>query len=215
MRILHTIVSLDPRLGGTVECVRQIGSAITSLGHGVEVVCLDDPNADWISAFPIPAHALGNKTFNYGYSPKFRRWLETHIADYDAVIVNGIWQYPGLVVRSITRFKDVPYFVYVHGMLDPWSRRAHPFKYLKKALYWPWAEYRVLRDAAGVFFTSAEERIRARRYFPFLYRLREVVVSNGIAPPPPYPDAQAGSFFSRFPRLRPKRNIFFFWGPKN
>lgn len=209
MRILHAIVSLNPRLGGTVECINQIGSAMTSLGNTVEVVCLDAPNADWIATFPIPVHALGGKILNYGYSPYLHPWLENHLAEYDSVIINGIWQYPSVAVRSVARRKNVPYFVYVHGMLDPWSKRAYPFKYLKKSLYWPWAEYPVVRDAAGVFFTSEEERILAREYFPSIYRVRELVVSNGIRPPPPFADAQAELFFTRFPQLREKRILLF------
>ena len=50
-------------------------------------------------------------------------------------------------------------------MLDPWFKRTYPLKHLKKLLYWPWAEYRVLRDAAAVLFTSEEERRLARETF--------------------------------------------------
>ena len=50
-------------------------------------------------------------------------------------------------------------------MLDPWFKRRYPLKHLKKLLYWPWAEYRVLRDADAVFFTSEEERLAARDSF--------------------------------------------------
>jgi len=53
---------------------------------------------------------------------------------------------------------------------------------LEELLYWPWAEYRVLRDAAAVLFTSEEER-RLAREFSLLYRCKEVVVNYGTAAP--------------------------------
>jgi hypothetical protein len=41
-------------------------------------------------------------------------------------------------------------------MLDPWFKHTYPLKHLKKWLYWPWAEYRVLRDASKVIFTCED-----------------------------------------------------------
>jgi hypothetical protein len=60
---------------------------------------------------------------------------------------------------------DIPYFVYPHGMLDPWFKRTYPLKHLKKWTYWPWADYRVLRDARAVLFTTEQERLLARQSF--------------------------------------------------
>ena len=52
-----------------------------------------------------------------------------------------------------------------------------------KWLYWPWAEYRVLRDASAVLFTSEEEKRLARRSF-WLYCCNERVINYGTAAPP-------------------------------
>jgi hypothetical protein len=38
--------------------------------------------------------------------------------------------------------------------LDPWFKEANPLKQLKKWSYWPWAEYRDLRDARTVIFPT-------------------------------------------------------------
>ena len=103
-------------------------------------------------------------------------------AQFDAVIVHGLWQYSSFGVWRALAGTDTPYFVFPHGMLDPWFKRTYPAKHFKKLLYWPWAEYRVLRDAAAVLFTSEEERRLARESFA-LYRAREVVVNYGTAAP--------------------------------
>ena len=62
----------------------------------------------------------------------------------------GIWQYHSFGTWCALRYLlQSPYVVFTHGMLDPWFKQAYPRKHLKKWMYWPWAEYRVLRDAPG------------------------------------------------------------------
>jgi glycosyltransferase involved in cell wall biosynthesis len=101
-----------------------------------------------------------------------------------------------------------PYFVLPHGMLDPWFNRTYPLKHLKKMLYWPWAEYRVLRDAKAVLFTSEEERRLARKSFA-PYRCNEVVVNYGTAAPEiDLPEARE-EFLNAFPKLRGKNLLLF------
>jgi glycosyltransferase involved in cell wall biosynthesis len=79
---------------------------------------------------------------------------------------------------------------------------------LKKWLYWPWADYRVLRDATAVIFTSEEERLQARKSF-WLYRCREKVSALGIEVPAPLAPQAPEKFFDRFPSLRNKRILLF------
>jgi hypothetical protein len=50
--------------------------------------------------------------------------------------------------------RGAAYYVYVHGVLDPWFKEANPLKQLKKWSYWPCAEYRELRDARTVIFPT-------------------------------------------------------------
>jgi glycosyltransferase involved in cell wall biosynthesis len=134
--------------------------------------------------------------------------LRANCAAYDAVLVHGIWQYHSFAVWRALRHALTPYFVFTHGMLDPWFKRTYPLKHLKKWLYWPWAEYRVLRDAAAVLFTCEEERLLARRSF-WLYRCREAVVHLGTAPPPLAAARQIAAFQEAFPRAVGRRVLLF------
>jgi glycosyltransferase involved in cell wall biosynthesis len=106
------------------------------------------------------------------------------------------------------RGSDIPYFVYPHGMLDPWFKRTYPLKHLKKWTYWPWADYRVLRDAKAVLFTTEQERLLARQSF-WLYKANEVVVGYGTSAPPDDGERQRQVFLQRFPELQDKRNLLF------
>src|SRR5439155_8804732 len=136
----------------------------------------------------------------YGYNTKLLPWLRTHADRYDAMIINGLWQYNSFAVWRVLHKKSVPYFVFPHGMLDPWFKRTYPLKHIKKWLYWPWAEYRVLRDARAVFFTCEEERRLARQSF-WLYKCNEVVINYGTSAPTGNSEHQRELFFEKFPHL--------------
>lgn len=214
MRILQVISSANPEGGGPIVAIEQLSQVLLNRGHIVEVVCLDDPDALWLNAFPLKIHALGPGISGYGYSKYFVRWLRQNVGNYDVVIVNGIWQYSSfgvwLALRSLRKqnLYTPAYFVFTHGMLDPWFKRTYPLKHLKKWLYWFWAEFQVLRDAKAVLFTCDEERILARESF-WLYKCNEIVVNLGIAAPTVEPQVQRQVFLEKFPELREKRLLLF------
>ena len=110
--------------------------------------------------------------------------------------------------RGLRRFKT-PYFVFTHGMLDPWFRSAYPLKHLKKKLFWSLWEHRVLRDALGVCFTSEDERVLASKSF-HPYSCREHVVWTGDHGPTGGSTAAATSvLMQKFPFLAQKRILLF------
>jgi glycosyltransferase involved in cell wall biosynthesis len=93
-------------------------------------------------------------------------------------------------------------------MLDPWFKNEYPLKHAKKWLYWAWAEYRVLRDAKAVIFTTEEERVLARTSF-WLYNVKEAVVNYGTADPGPVTDSAKAAFSTKFPQLNGKRLLLY------
>ena len=208
MRILRSIRSINPAGGGPIEGIKQVARVHSAAGHETEIVSLDAPDDPWVKECPVKVHAMGPVRSGYGYAAKFAPWLAEHRREYDAVIVSGLWQYSGFGVWRALRGTDTPYFVFPHGMLDPWFKRADPLKHLKKWLYWPWADYRMLRDARAVLFTSEEECRAARESF-WLYRCNEVVVNYGIAAPTGDADAQKQAILQRFPELAGKRAFVF------
>ena len=208
MKILHTIRSVNPAGGGVIEVVRQFSGVMEKQGHTVAVASLDAPDDSWVKEFPHRVHALGPVTSGYGRSPNFTHWLREHHAEFDCVVVNGLWQFNSVGTRQALIGTATPYFVFPHGMLDPWFKRAYPLKHLKKWLYWPWAEYRVLRDARAVLFTCEEEKILARQSF-WLYSCREQVVPLGIATPSGDAEQQRALFLQQFPGLAGQRIILF------
>ena len=209
LRILHVISSENPKGGGPIEGLTQLARVNGQQGHRIEIASLDDPAAEWVQRCPLPCHALGpGRLSKYSYSPALVPWLRAHHRDYDAVIVNGIWQYHAFAAWRALHGTDTPYFVYTHGMLDPWFKRRYPLKHARKWLFWPWGDYRVLRDAAAVLFTSEDERQLARQSF-WLYRCKEVVVNYGTRGPVGDAAAEREAFLAQFPQLAATRNLLF------
>jgi glycosyltransferase involved in cell wall biosynthesis len=208
VKLLHVLPTFDPAAGGPVEGVRQSAVALVKLGHAVELATLDAPDAPHLARSPVPIAALGPGRTKYGFAPHAAVWLREHAPRFDAVIVDGLWQYHGLATRHALRGLPIPYYVFAHGMLDPWFKQTFPLKHLKKCLYWPWGEYRVLRDARAVLFTTEEERLRARQSFR-LYRARERVVSYGAVEPPGDAARLCAGFLSTYPALSSRRVLLF------
>lgn len=208
MKILHVISSVNPKGGGPIEGVRQLHLPIVAAGHSVEIVSLDAPESAYLDEFPIKVHTMGPSNGGYAYSPRLAPWLRENASRFDAVIVNGLWQYHSFATWRALAGTKTPYFVFTHGMLDPWFKHTYPLKHLKKWLYWPWGEYRVLRDACAVIFTCEEERLLARESF-WLYKVNEAVTSYGTSTPPQDAASLAPIFLGKFPELQGKRLALF------
>jgi glycosyltransferase involved in cell wall biosynthesis len=208
VRILHVIGSLSPADGGPPEAVRQLARAYASLGVGIEVLCQDEPHQPFLRTLSFPVHALGQRLLGrFGLSPRLWTWLHRNAARFDAIVMNGIWIFPNVAVRSAARRAGRPYAVFPHGALDPWFNREYPLKHLKKLLYWPF-QYPVLRDARAVFFTTAAERdLAAASFRPSQWN--GIPVPYGISDPEGDPAAQVEAFYATFPALRNRRYLLY------
>ncbi len=206
--LLHAIRSLNPADGGPVEVVRRVAAEHAATGVPSEIVTLDSPDAPWLADWPVPVHALdGRRT--YGWTPKLIPWLREHTSNIAGVLIHGLWQWQGAGTWMALRKSNTRYFIFPHGMLDPWFRIAFPVRHARKALYWRLAEHRVIRDAAAVLFTCEEERRLGRQTFhPWITRREEIVPLGTCAPPAP-PEELRALFYQRFPQLKGQRLLLF------
>ena len=207
LRILHVIYSLSLEHGGPPEGLRQLAEGYRQEGIHLEVASLDGPNEDFLKELPFQVHALGPVKTVYGYSPQMLPWLRVHVEDYDAVVINGIWQYNSLAAWRAVRNR-LPYAVFIHGALDPWFKKKYPLKHLKKVLYWRAFQYPVLRDALAVLFTTETEREQALTSFR-LNRWNGVVVPYGTNRPSGDPATQKERFLSMCPSVRDRHFLLF------
>ncbi|MEQ1770192.1 MAG: glycosyltransferase [Devosia sp.] len=180
MRILRIIRSVDPATGGPIEGLRLSAERMNDMGHHTTVLCLDPPDAPFIPDFPLPVVALGPAPRRFGYTPALPAWLRDNARNFDAAILHGLWNYSSVGSAGALRAAGVPYFIFAHGMLDPWFGQANPVKHVLKSLYWRLLEGPAAAGAEAVLFTTAEERERAALNFTApAYRSRVVAYAAG------------------------------------
>ena len=222
MKILNVIGSVNTRHGGTTDHVFSCSRAWSRLGCECHILCLDPPSSDYIKNSPVKTFALGEEPTSgfqkfarrrlnisrYGYTPNLRRWFDENAKNYDAIILNGLWNYTSYGSWLALRSSSTPYYVCPHGMLDPWLRRVAPWRQMIRRAFWTLFEKNVIKDTAGIFFASEEElRIACEAYSVPREKCR--VVGYGTEDIVGDPETQKAAFLARFPQLRDKRLILF------
>jgi len=142
-------------------------------------------------------------------------WIEGHLTPKDVILSLIVFSltFPGTTRLTMPawralRHKNTPYYIFAHGMMDPWFREKYPLKHFLKQVFWWTAEGRVLRDAVGVLFTCEEERVRASHVFRG-HPYKEQVVLFGTSDPQGDPNKEKAAFVSAFPALRDKRYLLY------
>jgi glycosyltransferase involved in cell wall biosynthesis len=212
-RLLHILETADPRSGGPVEGARRFGEAWASFGHRQDILTLDPPDEIYLQDYPGEIYRVGPRRgrslqLRYRYSAAMIPWLRAHAANYDAVIVSGLWRYHARGAFKALAMSSTPYFVYTHGMLDPWFRRRYPLKHAIKQISWLFTEGPLLRHANKVLFTTREEQILADRQF-FPYCASGAVVGFGTADVVGDRSTQIAMFRAAFPKIGQRRFLLF------
>jgi glycosyltransferase involved in cell wall biosynthesis len=207
---------VDPATGGPIEGLLRIDEA---LGDGAEreIVTLDLPDAQYLKDFPITVHALGLRLGDwakalpgrrFSFSPHLTPWLSANLHRFDTVVVEGLWNYASVGASLVLPGQRTPYFVFPHGMLDPWFRRRYPLKHLAKQVFWWLFEGRLLAGARRVLFTTDQEQRLALGQFHG-HRYRSEVVGYGTRAPPPPTPLQISAFRALVPTLAARPYLLF------
>lgn len=217
MRILELIASVDLRHGGVIEGVLRQCGARARLGIETHIASLDAPDAPCVQNCPVKTFAFGLRTSNadrrlpwlrYGYTPRLVPWLRAHAAEYDVVVVNGLWNYVGLAARRVLPTSGVPYVVFTHGMLDPWFRSTRPIRHWVKQVHWLLSEGSLLANARAVLFTAEDEMACAENAF-WPYRVQGRVVGFGTTDIAGDPEVQKVAFRRAIPALEDRPFLLF------
>jgi glycosyltransferase involved in cell wall biosynthesis len=212
MKILHVIGSMNPHTGGPCQTIRNFAPWFIEQGNTLEVVCLDNPNSDYLAGETFCIHALGQGRGSWNYHPALLPWLEKNLSRFDVVILNGLWQFQGYALwKAAKNSQSPPYYIFPHGMLDPWFQKmsVRPLKTLRNWIFWKTIQHRVVHQAAGLLFTSEEERRLARLPFRPYSPKQEAVVGLGLPEPPEYHAKMKAAFAEKCPNIGEKKYFLF------
>lgn len=212
-RILHLLETADPKTGGPLEAAYRLGEQWARAGHVQDIVTLDAPSENHIPDYPGKVVPLGpprgrSLAQRFRYDAEVVPWLKANAPNYDAVIVSGLWRYQALAGFRALANGPTPYFVFPHGMLDPWFRKRYPLKHMGKQLSWWFAEGPLLSSARAVIFTCEEEQLLAEGAF-WPYKVTPAVTAFGTADVEGDPTSQVLAFRQAMPQLDGRRFLLF------
>lgn len=186
LTIIYTISSLQPKAGGPVRFVTDLCKAVTELGHNAELVSIDHgiaseppllPLGDSVSTRLVQARILPG--IRYPFAPGFRELLKNVLDNAAHAVVhdNGIWEPFNQTVAKVTRRKQTPLVISLHGTLKPWALQHRAWK---KRLAWALYQEEILNSAAVLHVTSETEGEHLRNMG---LTTPIAIVANGIVLP--------------------------------
>jgi glycosyltransferase involved in cell wall biosynthesis len=207
--ILHLIRTLDPATGGPVEYLKQLAAVHIRLGVQVGILTLDRNEPGWVRDITASVIECGPSRGTYGFNQRLEAKLTELAGSFETMVIHGLWQFHGRCASRVAAKAGVPYYIFPHGMLDPWFRRSYPIKHLKKQLYWILAERQVLEQARAVLFTSEREARLAEMTFLPKGNYRRRIIPLGVPPAPSETGAWRDAFRQKFPHLRTRPFLLF------
>jgi glycosyltransferase involved in cell wall biosynthesis len=217
MNILHVITSMNPKLGGVCQVLRNLNPYFIDKGINVEIVSLDNKDDDFGIQDDFTVHRLGFGKTSYQYQPELVKWLNHNMLYFDCVIVHGLWQYHNFAVNKSIKLlkknnKAVPKIIIMpHGMLDPYFQKApeRKWKALRNEIIWSLIEKNCINQADIIFYTCDEEMRLASTTFKGYKPVKVANVGLGIQPPPNNIDECKEAFYKACPEMRDKKYLLF------
>jgi glycosyltransferase involved in cell wall biosynthesis len=158
-RSLHTIQSLNNKLGGATHAGLNICRYLDAEGHPVEVLSTidDGDEIDYLN------YSYGHVKRNFvpRVFPKrwyngsnLSEWLSTNLPRFNLVGIHAVFSFVTIRTAHHCRRLNIPYFLHPHGSLDPFDLKKR--KFLKRLLG-PVFIRPILKGCAGVICTSQME----------------------------------------------------------
>jgi len=206
-KILRIISSLDPSFGGPAKAIIDSTLELKSRGIDVEIVTNDCQNEIFYKKKNIKIHNVGSFFFTKNFNLKLFFWLLKNRYNYTDFLVHGIWELNTLIARLLLKKK---YYVFLHGMLDPYFVNE-PLKLIKKKIYWFLIEKQNLLKAKAVLLTSSNEKKLLSNTYVDTNRIKKKIINYGILKPNINFKKSKNVFLNKFKNLKDK-NFFIFIG---
>lgn len=203
MRILRVINTMNPSYGGPCQGIRNSIPEMKRVGVINDVVCLDDPNDNFIELDPFRVIALGKAKGPWAFNANLIPWLVENFKNYNVVIIHGVWLFHGYaVMKALKKYQKVnpvalpKVYLMPHGMLDPYFQRAkgRKLKAIRNFLYWNLIERKVVNEVDALLFTCEQEMKLANVSLTPYNPNNEINVGYGVQKPPEFDKSMVAEF---------------------
>jgi poly(glycerol-phosphate) alpha-glucosyltransferase len=200
LNVLHLTSWLSVAGGGIPPVIRALQREQLAQGWDARVAGLADSPAS-AGDGDITGRIVGPAAF--GYSPELRAALATRVSEVSVLHVHGLWMYPGVLGRHLSRRFGAKRIVSPHGMLEPWALQNSRWE--KRLAGWVF-ENRNLRTAYCVHALCQREADNLRHYG---LRNPIAVIPNGVDMSAFQDPPGRVVLKARFPALRGRRWVLF------
>jgi len=187
MRVLHITPTYEPAWdqGGVVRSVSQLCRGLAALGVDVTVYTTDSngrhrlqvPVNQIVELGGVKVIYFATKWSNrFRYSGDLARACWSTISGFDLAHLTTFWCYPGIPAGQAARKFKVPYVVSPRGTFIRYPLRQ---KWLKKWFYMKLVEWKNLRGAAAIHYTTEMERELTAHLG---LKVPSFIVPNGVDP---------------------------------
>ncbi len=213
MRVLHVIPSVSPVHGGPSFALPLMLRALRRAGVSAEVATTDDdgPGVRLKVPLEIPVEREGGRYFFFRKQTEFYKvsfglssWLKRNVHAYDLVHIHALFSHTSIAAARSARSKKVPYIIRPLGVLNRWGMKSRRPQ-LKK-LSFRLIERPLLRSAAGLHFTTEQERIETEMLG---LRNRSFVLPLGVDADAFQNAGRSTRFLDRWPELRSREILLF------
>lgn len=168
LKVLHVIPSVGSLRGGPSRAVYNMAYGVEEFGHTVHIATTDDnavsrlvvPYGQPVVKHNVTTWYFPRQTRFYTVSWPLTRWLAGHIGGYDLVHIHSLFSYASLPAALFAHHYGIPYIVRPLGTLNQWGM-ANRRRWLKRISF-RLIESRILAHAAGIHYTSNQERLEAK-----------------------------------------------------
>ena len=206
MRILHVTPIYEPawKAGGVVRSTSLLCKALAELGHEVTVFTT---NSDGKGYLDVPVNVpvdVGSVRVYYFFTrfPKMIRYSKRlgaacrkMIRDFDVVHITSLWHYLEIPAARKAVKSRIPYVVSTRGSL---ISGALSRKFWEKWLYLRLVDYKILKRASAIHFTTKLERESSKWLNGF--KIPNFIVPNGL---------NLGEFCKLLPKKEAKKKFGF------
>ena len=212
MRVLHICPYMHPSAGGPPVVVERICSLAPSEGWEASVIttslyCEDDGAAlqdamrERIELQILPIRGPDILKYAQGAAPA----IDRAVSRADVVHLHTLWHPLNAIARKACQRHGRSYVLMPHGMLDPYSLRQRSWQ---KRLYLAAIEWRNLKAARHLVFTTSEEEKAARAALPGLPKGVVIPLAGDSSEQSPRAERRK-EFHSLFPQVETRRCLLF------
>ena len=211
MKVLHVIPSLSAVHGGPTRALALMERALADQGVSVETATTDDDGPGRRNGKPLGQPVADDGAVHWYFAkrlefykpaPAFAAWIAREAGRYDLLHLHALFSFTTTVAARAARRAGIPYVVRPLGTLNDYGMRHR--RPALKSLSMKLIEAPLLRRAAAVHFTSAEEAAQARRLG---IAMKEAIIPLGVALDFRIRPARPVASVLYLSRLDPKKNV--------